>query len=268
MRQFTYDQYFYCSCDDSCCVYLPLLQQYYYYVWPHHTAITATCMHQYLSICNSKHHTHVLSQYTCYINEVHQNRPLLRTYRILYLTNNRTLTRIILVSYLYAYSKLNLTVTPYTAFHQSRSVYKKLYGGGLRPTHRALTGDPIPLKHYQQKGKMSIAVNITQQNQWCPRHQFPIRHDDHPIEQLLTESDFQTIQAFARQSQHRKLTYITNSHLTAITTESLQELISHGEMIIDNVLNVFLEIMCTATDINYLSTFFISLLRQDGIGQD
>jgi len=83
----------------------------------------------------------------------------------------------------------------------------------------------------------------------------------HPIEVSLTELDLLKIKIFARQDSNRKLAYITNNHLTHISTERLQELLSHGEMIIDNILNVFLEILCSSQGIYYLSTYFVSMLR-------
>jgi hypothetical protein len=86
---------------------------------------------------------------------------------------------------------------------------------------------------------------------------------NHPIEVLLKPHHYEIITKFARQKPHNKLSYITNNDLTATTTESLRELLSHGSMILDNVLNVVLEILCTAKVINYLSTYFNTLLRME-----
>jgi len=233
-----------------------LLHGCYYICIPFHVVSVHFC----LFIYNSKTQMHVLFTYACYIYVNHPDCLLLWTYQILHLTTNQLVNRRASSAYLYAYTQFSLPTTTFTKFFQVNKAYNRLYGGGLKPTLNTFTGDPILLERYQQTSPMSIAVNISQQNQWSPRHQFPIHCSNHPIEELLTDQDFQTIQVFARQSQHKKLTYITQSHLTAITTESLQQLISHGEMIIDSVLNVFLEIMCTATSLNYLSTYFISLL--------
>jgi len=117
------------------------------------------------------------------------------------------------------------------------------------------------LPKYTIVKNLSVGQPLSQRNAWQPKTNLPTGRSSHPIEVSLTELDLLKIKIFARQDSNRKLAYITNNHLTHITTESLQELLSHGEMIIDNILNVFLEILCSSQGIYYLSTYFVSMLR-------
>ncbi len=139
--------------------------------------------------------------------------------------------------------------------------YNTQTGGGQISTYRQDSIDPIDLPKYTIVKNLSVGQPLSQRNAWQPKTNLPTGRSSHPIEVSLTELDLLKIKIFARQDSNRKLAYITNNHLTHITTESLQELLSHGEMIIDNILNVFLEILCSSQGIYYLSTYFVSMLR-------
>jgi hypothetical protein len=137
-----------------------------------------------------------------------------------------------------------------------------LSGGGSSHQVKILQDKPTYYHSYTQKGPVSIAQASTSANQWCPPF-LPVLRHNHPIENLISDSSREKINLCCQQPLDKSLVHITGSRLTSVTTRLLRELISHGQMVQDNVLNVFLEILTTEYQINYLSTFFIHILQRD-----
>jgi hypothetical protein len=138
---------------------------------------------------------------------------------------------------------------------------EKLYGGGTNPHGQDLSQDPERFKEYKKIGNLSIGKVSLMENSWVLDAAFQVGRTDHSIDNLISDQDIAHIKLYARQASNMKLTYVTSHHLTHITTEYLRELLSHGTMIIDNVLNVFLDILCHSEWIHYLSTYFLTMLR-------
>jgi len=137
-----------------------------------------------------------------------------------------------------------------------------LSGGGLSHQVKMLKDKPTYYHSYTQKGPVSIVQASTSANQWCPPF-LPVLRHNHPIENLISDSSREKIILCCQQPLDKSLVHITGSRLTSVTTRLLRELISHGQMVQHNVLNVFLEIFTTKYQINYLSTFFIHILQRD-----
>jgi hypothetical protein len=137
-----------------------------------------------------------------------------------------------------------------------------LSGGGLSHHVTMLRDEPTYYHSYRQQGPVSIVQASTSENQWCPSFLPFLRHN-HPIKNLISDSSRAKIILCCQQPLDNSLVHITGSRLTSVTTRLLRELISHGQMVKDDVLNVFLEILTTKYQIHYLSTFFIHILQRD-----
>jgi hypothetical protein len=48
-----------------------------------------------------------------------------------------------------------------------------------------------------------------------------------------------------------------------VTTDNIRNLISHGKMTSDNLLNTFMNIITNHKEVNFLSTYFLTKLRQE-----
>jgi hypothetical protein len=101
---------------------------------------------------------------------------------------------------------------------------------------------PIYLPNYRIYGKVSIAHDLSPQNQWAPTS-LPFATGTHVIESLISSQDTEHIPLFTRQNPNTVLAYVANSHLKHLTMEALQDLVSHGCMVPDNIINIFLEIL-------------------------
>jgi hypothetical protein len=115
------------------------------------------------------------------------------------------------------------------------------YGGG-RLEGRQAPLEPEQQGHYSTKGKLSISKEVHQLNRWRP-HVLPYRVGNHVIESMILPEDCRVIKECCQQQLNKLLVFITRCPLTCVTTQDLRSLISHGEMINDNVMNVFLEIL-------------------------
>jgi hypothetical protein len=112
------------------------------------------------------------------------------------------------------------------------------------------------------KGIINFALHLQERPQWRPRIALPTRLGTHTLEQSLPESYQKLIERAISQDPNQVLLYWINQPAQHITSAHLRELMSHGSMTSDSVLNTFLEILCHDNPISYLSTFFISVLRE------
>jgi hypothetical protein len=114
-----------------------------------------------------------------------------------------------------------------------------------------------------QKGILQVGVYLTTKCPWQPRQSLPIRRGDHPIEHLIPQESFPMIQIAAQQNRDDVLMFLADFPAETVTTTCFRELISHGEMTRDTILNTFLAVLCASHNLTYLSTFFVHLLRRD-----
>lgn len=99
---------------------------------------------------------------------------------------------------------------------------------------------------------------------WKPNNSLPYVKDSHPLEILIHESDLQLIKYYCAQDSHQVITYSSRKPTTAITTFTLRDLISHGQPITGEVMELCLEVLCTHFDLCYLTPHLIPLLARDG----
>jgi hypothetical protein len=115
----------------------------------------------------------------------------------------------------------------------------------------------------QPKGILQVSAHLNTKCQWQPRQPLPIKRGDHPIEHLIPQASLPLIPMAAQQNQDDVLMFMTNSPAETVTIACFRELISHGEMTRDTILNMFLAVLCAEHNLSYLSTFFIHVLRRD-----
>ena len=135
------------------------------------------------------------------------------------------------------------------------------YGGGkVKRSHASI--EPEQKGIYLTVGVLPISKEFHQQNNWRPRA-LPHNVGNHILEAMLLPGDYQAIKAYCQQESNKSLVFMSRCYLTCVTTRNLQQLISQGEMINDNVMNIFLELLANQTGTNYLSTYFITKLRNE-----
>jgi hypothetical protein len=99
--------------------------------------------------------------------------------------------------------------------------------------------------------------------QWQPKQMLPTKNGCHPIELVIPNDSFQLLQLATQKGPNDVITYLTEVRAQNITTTCLRELIAHGAMTKDTILNTFLAVLCAGHNLTFLSTFFMHLLRRD-----
>jgi len=97
------------------------------------------------------------------------------------------------------------------------------------------------------KGIINFALHLQDRPQWRPRIALPTRLGTHTLEQSLPESYQKLIKRAISQDPDQVLLYWINQPAQHITSAHLRELMTHGSMTSDSVLNTFLEILCHVT---------------------
>ena len=83
------------------------------------------------------------------------------------------------------------------------------------------------------------------------------------MEWLLTPESTQLLVPATQQALNDVVIYLTNSRSQNVTTKHFRELLTHGSMTSDAILNTFLEVLCHDHKIHYLSTYFVTILQRD-----
>lgn len=151
-----------------------------------------------------------------------------------------------------------------------------LSGGGMQPMNPTIIdltnlleegSNPLQTGRYPQQTKVVGIVHIATIPRtictWRPPRPLPIRRGSHPIEDLLNPESFSLIQQATQQPPDDVLIYRVENRAELITSKCLQQLITHGEMTRDTILNNFLAILCHEYNLTFLSTFFIHILKRD-----
>jgi hypothetical protein len=86
---------------------------------------------------------------------------------------------------------------------------------------------------------------------------------NHPFADIIQPQVFHSLMVAARQDPEDVIVYLSHSKAQTVTTASLRELLSHGEMTNDSILKTLLAILCDAHNVAFLSTFFIHILKRD-----
>jgi len=161
------------------------------------------------------------------------------------------------------------------SLHPSQQQLPHQYGGGLPTTNTSVvdltsTADLITRyenviypAHTRQVGTLSVTTNLTQKNAWRPPRHLPIRRSDQPLERVLNHQMALVIVAATRQSPNNVILYPTNNRIQNITTTHLRQLLTHGSMTTDSILNTFLEVLSAPYNLKYLNSFFYHILKRD-----
>jgi hypothetical protein len=182
--------------------------------------------------------------------------------KCIFLSSKRVFLQCLSVNYkistgCYPLKLLNISMSSANYYPILHNLY-----GGERAAPRLSIGEPIKFSKYTTIGPVSIAADLVAQHHWQPPYLTYCR-GNHPIDQLLGPSISGVINLFCRQQPDTNLVYVTKIHLTCVTPRDLQDLVSHGHMIRDSVLNVFLEILAVQTGVKYLNTFFLHIMDRD-----
>jgi hypothetical protein len=147
-------------------------------------------------------------------------------------------------------------------------LYHSQQGGGLN-THKAnvidLTSSEALITRYdnviypdhtRQLGILSVTANLTQKTTWRPPRYLPVRRSNHPLEQVLNPQMAEIVIATTRQLPNDVILYPTSNRIQNVTTTHMQQLLTHGSMATDSILNTFLKVFSANHNLKYLNTFF------------
>jgi hypothetical protein len=144
-----------------------------------------------------------------------------------------------------------------------------LRGGGRVKTEPA---QQQPWKYPETtipKGPILLATlpDPTEQPQWKPdRHLLTIR-DCHPLDTLLTDEHLTVSKNYCTLDPDLAIVYSQLKPTTVVTTSSFRDLLSPGTAINDEVMAIFLEIVCSELNLAFLCPQFLPLLMRNGWSQ-
>jgi hypothetical protein len=98
---------------------------------------------------------------------------------------------------------------------------------------------------------------------WSPTPSLPIRRSHHPLEANLSQQTINTLITATQQHPNDVILFPTTNRMQNVTCGHLRELLSYGSMTGDSIINTYLDILCNARNIHYLSTFFTSILKRE-----
>jgi len=115
----------------------------------------------------------------------------------------------------------------------------------------------------QQKGIISLATELASKNSWQPETHLPCHYGNHPFDTIIQPQVFQTLRLATQQNPEDIIVHLSHLRAQKVTTACLRDLLTHGAMTNDAILNTFLAILCAEHDTTFLSTFIIYILRRD-----
>ncbi len=149
-------------------------------------------------------------------------------------------------------------------FSEARKEAVKIQDLTNLPEKRITSFDNVRYpRQVQEKGIVFIASGLTGNISWQPSKHLITARSDHPFDCILTEDLFASIKLATQQALEDVIVYLIRMRAQNVTTHCLRDLLSHGEMMRDSILNTFLAILCAGHNLTYSSTFFITILRRD-----
>ncbi len=118
-----------------------------------------------------------------------------------------------------------------------------------------------------QWGPLQIApvpLASTNQQLWNPEHYLPPLEQHHPLLSFVTSQQIEDLQSYCQQSPQTATAYSAYRSTMALQTYPSWNLISHCQLINDEVINLFFEIPCSQYNISFLSPTFLNILQWDG----
>jgi hypothetical protein len=159
---------------------------------------------------------------------------------------------------------------------QNHMKYPQMGGGvtqGKAPQVIDLTTSQAPLithfenvtypSHIRQLGVISIAADLRQKTSWSPTTHLAARKGNHIPENLLSPQMEEVIIASTRLHSQDVILFLTENRIQSVTASHIQELLTHGSMTSDSILNTFLDVFCAIFQLHYLSALFYTVLKRD-----
>jgi hypothetical protein len=140
-------------------------------------------------------------------------------------------------------------IKPMTLRRDEGNMRGKLYGGGT--CELILTGDEIAQRPMlltstlPDTGVVKIAVLEPADTSWTPPTLPIVTISNHPLELLLSTKGLKRVKDYCRQPSDNIIVLSTAAPDVYIQTHHMQSLISHGQPINDEVVVLFLEIVCS-----------------------
>jgi hypothetical protein len=124
-----------------------------------------------------------------------------------------------------------------------------LYGGGI--SELILTDDEtvqrptLPMTTLPDTGVVKVAVLDLEETSWTPPTLPGATISNHPLELALSTEGLQRVKDYCRQPPDNIIVLSTAAPDVHIQTHHMQSLISHGKPINDEIVALFLEIVCS-----------------------
>jgi hypothetical protein len=124
------------------------------------------------------------------------------------------------------------------------------------------------------QGVLTIANLQPKQRPWRPSVNLPVQMGKHPLELDLPSNINELLPCALQQRQNDVIVYLTDQRALKITTRHLRELISHGSMTNDSILDTFLRqdvgsgkrlVQCTRTFDIFPTQFIINYTNFDSV---
>jgi hypothetical protein len=172
----------------------------------------------------------------------------------------------------YVPSPVSYKTSKKISLRQEKRSHTVLIGGGEKQeeaNHSPLSNNFIYPVNTRQAAPLYLAQLTTNYNHdfrphWKPPILLETLLNDHPFSNLLTRTTLRQIIMYSQETPQLICAYSSLKTSTVITTAMFRQLISHNSSIHDDVVALFLEVLCTRFDMCFLSPQFIPKLLQDG----
>jgi hypothetical protein len=151
----------------------------------------------------------------------------------------------------------------------SNNPTKRYEGGGRNKSSTIPSSSQQPLQQpiYPaftiQKGPLKIArisISSITDIAWQPDHNLPQSCDLHPLLTFISPQTLTELQAYCQQPPHIVVAFSAYRPTMVLETYALRNLISHNKFINDEVVNLFLGILCHQHNFSFLSPSFLTVL--------
>jgi hypothetical protein len=163
-------------------------------------------------------------------------------------------------------------LTPITkiVLQYSRSLVLSREGGGPKSGKNSTTPgstNPIYPDLALDKGPLRLALFqsiTTNQQTWIPEYPLLYSASHHPLLSSVTSQHLDEIRNYCQLPHHAVIAYSAYRPTMAVQTYALRNLVSHRKLVNDEVINLFLEVLCHDHNLSFLSPTFFNILQRDG----
>jgi hypothetical protein len=144
----------------------------------------------------------------------------------------------------------------------------QLYGGGISPQLTNTTNQTTtyinPSLLLTNTGPLKITrYPRTATQSWNPTIPLPHSHSTHISTNVISETLLEQIRMGCHQPPHHVLVHSKKNKKIFITSPQLCHLMENGKGIHDEILHLFLETLCSSTNLTFLCPQFLPLLHRD-----